>query len=350
MTTSLLIAIASASSRSTAIAMPPDQPGAAVVVAASPILPMESPPADTLRLFRSLVSDVLEACLPSPYPVVPDVVHVVLSASGDTPPILKEALLRELDTTALRHCKALTFDWIPRGQALRWAAHSEHAACAVIKVGSTAFVQAFPHERGRHSIRVGGWGALSGEDGGGYWLGRQLLYRAFREYDQRDSPSALITSLLARSDAPDIFALRQRLLSHGDPVRVRIAVANLASFIISSYAASQDALCKALISNAADHVLALFNEAARLTPSNAPSRRQPVLLHGAIVRYCTLFRSLITSALLDRLDVADVNLVQHTLLYGALRYGLSAASQPPRDLLTDIPEEYRPFLHVPMSQ
>ncbi|HEX2248033.1 MAG TPA: BadF/BadG/BcrA/BcrD ATPase family protein, partial [Arthrobacter sp.] len=45
--------------------------------------------------------------------------------------------------------------------------------------------------------RAGGWGHLLGDEGSGYWLGRELVRHALRRHDQGLEPDALTVALLA---------------------------------------------------------------------------------------------------------------------------------------------------------
>jgi len=57
--------------------------------------------------------------------------------------------------------------------------------------------------------RVGGWGALLGDEGSGYWIGLQGIQRAILGREGRGSPTALTERLLSRIGAwtpPEIFA------------------------------------------------------------------------------------------------------------------------------------------------
>jgi N-acetylmuramic acid 6-phosphate etherase len=63
----------------------------------------------------------------------------------------------------------------------------------VVVCGTGSIVRA---RRRQNSIKVGGWGHIGGDDGSGYWMGRQLLRRIFRSYDETGSTGVLTQSVL----------------------------------------------------------------------------------------------------------------------------------------------------------
>ncbi len=80
----------------------------------------------------------------------------------------------------------------------------------ILLVGGTGSV-AFARTPEGRVLRAGGWGAVVGDEGSGYWLGLQGLRAAFRSVDGRFAPTPLLEAALAHFGAPDPGALMDRL-------------------------------------------------------------------------------------------------------------------------------------------
>ena len=112
--------------------------------------------------------------------------------------------------------------------------------------------------RGSHR-RAGGWGDLIGDEGSGYWIGREALSETTRALDGRagseDFANRLLDHLgLGRGDLIAwVYGLRNR----------RSAIAALAVFV-DRLAASGDPTARAMIERAADHLCDQVEAAWRL--------------------------------------------------------------------------------------
>ncbi|WP_431028668.1 N-acetylglucosamine kinase [Lysinibacillus sp. LZ02] len=96
---------------------------------------------------------------------------------------------------------------------------------------------------GTKMVRAGGWGHRAGDEGSGYWLGRQVAKSIFRAADGRDEPTLLTNMVLHDQQLADVDALMnwlyradytnaqlaslgayvQQAIEQGDDVAVRIA-------------------------------------------------------------------------------------------------------------------------------
>lgn len=76
--------------------------------------------------------------------------------------------------------------------ALVGAIGERHGISVIAGTGSAAYGV---HRDGR-SLRQGGFGYLLGDEGSGYWLGREALAHVLREMDGRATPSALSRKIL----------------------------------------------------------------------------------------------------------------------------------------------------------
>jgi len=112
------------------------------------------------------------------------------------------------DTGAIaRHVRATrTEDWIVVNDVVAaWAAATgaEPGVGAISGTGSNVFGVG-PHGR---PWRVGGWGHLLGDEGGGYWLGIGSIRAALRDRDGSGPPTALSNAAVEFYSAESIEAL-----------------------------------------------------------------------------------------------------------------------------------------------
>lgn len=70
----------------------------------------------------------------------------------------------------------------------------------VVVVSGTGSI-AYGRDRNGRAARAGGWGYVLGDEGSGYWLGRQALRSVVRAADGRGQPTALTPRILAHYGA-----------------------------------------------------------------------------------------------------------------------------------------------------
>ena len=80
----------------------------------------------------------------------------------------------------------------------------------ILLVGGTGSVAITRTPSGR-SLRSGGWGAVVGDEGSGWWIGIQALHVAFQSADGRAPETPLLETALSHFHAPDPGALMDRL-------------------------------------------------------------------------------------------------------------------------------------------
>jgi N-acetylglucosamine kinase-like BadF-type ATPase len=86
--------------------------------------------------------------------------------------------------------------------------------CGVVLIAGTGAIAYGVNERGE-SYRADGWGSLLGDEGGGYWIGREGLRAAVRACDGRGPPTALRDLVLSRYGATDVHGLVRVVYEEG---------------------------------------------------------------------------------------------------------------------------------------
>ena len=118
--------------------------------------------------------------------------------------------------------------------------------------------------RGLHR-RAGGWGDLVGDEGSGYWLGREALGETTRVLDGRSRADVFARTVLDAIGVggPDLIDWIYHLENR------RASIAALA-VTVDGLAAAGDPVAQALVTRAADHLVEQVEAAWRSVGSSAP--------------------------------------------------------------------------------
>jgi N-acetylglucosamine kinase-like BadF-type ATPase len=111
------------------------------------------------------------------------------------------------------------------------------------------------------AARAGGWGHVIGDEGSGYWIGREALTAVVREFDGRGPQSGLTEAVLAHFGVPDATGLVHIVYNRDVPRR---HVATLGP-TVQRAALAGDAVARQILERAAEElVLAARSVASRL--------------------------------------------------------------------------------------
>jgi len=158
----------------------------------------------------------------------------------------------------------------------------------IVGTGSAAIAA-----RGRERYVVGGWGYWFGDEGSGYWLGREALAAVARAADARGAPTALAAALCERLGVDDARALLGALEQRGD---VRRAIASLADLVVQ-VAGAGDAQAVEIVERAAGDLAEMVAVAsARLQLGDG----FPLALAGGVACGSELLRQRLLAALAAR--------------------------------------------------
>jgi N-acetylglucosamine kinase-like BadF-type ATPase len=102
------------------------------------------------------------------------------------------------------------------------------------------------------AARAGGWGHMIGDEGSGYWIGREALAAVMRGADGRGPQTALASEILAHFQVADVSRLPRIVYDREMP---RMSVAALGP-IVQSVAAAGDAVATRILERAADELVA----------------------------------------------------------------------------------------------
>lgn len=146
--------------------------------------------------------------------------------------------------------------------------------------GSVSFAideKGLPHQ-------VGGWGYLLGDEGAGYWIGRESIRHALSVIESNASrtPDSLATLVLKEMDASDWNSVKSFVYS-----QERSKIAALSS-IVNKVAEKNDSDAILILNNAAAHLAELVNR----MDNQLVRKDLPVIFTGGLSNSQILYREL----------------------------------------------------------
>ena len=191
------------------------------------------------------------------------------------------------------------------------------AAPGVVIVAGTGSIAYGRDGRGR-AARAGGWGYVLGDEGSGYWIGRQALRAVVRASDGRGEETSLTGRILAHYRAARPSDLVREIYQGGWHPH---AIATLACEVDAA-AAEGDAVSQRILAiGALELADAATSVASRLSLTDCP-----VVLAGRILRSLAGLRDPVMARLGERLPQCRAEVLTVEPAVGAVRIALAAAS------------------------
>lgn len=133
-------------------------------------------------------------------------------------------------------------------------------APGIVIIAGTGSI-AYGRNAAGEAARAGGWGHMIGDEGSGYWIGRDALAAVMRAADGRGPATALTSDILAHFTVDDVSRLPRIVYDREVP---RMSVAALGP-IVQRVADQGDAVATRILERAAEElVLAAQSVASRL--------------------------------------------------------------------------------------
>ncbi|WP_068774064.1 N-acetylglucosamine kinase [Paenibacillus sp. FJAT-26967] len=167
------------------------------------------------------------------------------------------------------------------------------------------------------SARAGGWGYRVGDEGSGYWIGKQALIAVLQSLDGRRGPTALTDAVMP------FLGLRseEELYNWVYSTEYRVdTVARLAR-LVSEAEQGGDPAARSILEAGADE---LFH-AARAVIERLDMRAMPftLILQGGVLQNNMFMRSRLTNQLQDFAPSCNLEEVKREPIYGVITQGLS---------------------------
>jgi N-acetylglucosamine kinase-like BadF-type ATPase len=187
----------------------------------------------------------------------------------------------------------------------------------VIIAGTGSIV--YGRNSGGEAARAGGWGHMIGDEGSGYWIGREALAAVMRSADGRGPATELTPGILAHFEVADVSRLPRIVYDREQP---RMSVAALGPLVQGARAAG-DAVAARILERAADELmLAAHSVAARL---EMRGDEFTFYLAGGVFRVVPWLADELTRRLVEVAPRSQVELLTREPAVGAVWLALAEA-------------------------
>jgi glucosamine kinase len=189
---------------------------------------------------------------------------------------------------------------------------------AIVLIAGTGSICYGRNEDGR-AARAGGWGYILGDEGSGWWIGRQALSAVMRAGDGRGPATILTAGVLAHFAFEQVTDLVHEVY---DRDTGRRAVAGL-SRVVQAAADEGDVVARQIVADAADElVLAVRSVATRLEMRGL---QFPLVLSGSLFRVLPTLLSDVLVRLAEVAPRSQPKVLDVEPAMGAVRLALAEA-------------------------
>ncbi len=151
-----------------------------------------------------------------------------------------------------------------------------------------------------NSWQAGGWGPLLDDPGSSYWLGRQAMIAAVRDYDGRGEPTCLRELVMKELGLSAMHHILRKVELEG---MKRTEIAALARLVTTSAAAGDEVACNILRKGADELAMMVASVASKLEKLRTLSQI-PVVVTGGLTNAGEVFLEPLAKALSRRLPQA----------------------------------------------
>jgi N-acetylglucosamine kinase-like BadF-type ATPase len=192
-------------------------------------------------------------------------------------------------------------------------------APGIVIIAGTGSIVYGRDQRGA-AARAGGWGHMIGDEGSGYWIGREALAAVMRAEDGRGPATELTAAMLAHFDVGDVSRLPRIVYDRQSP---RVAVAALGP-IVQRATDAGDAVAMRILERAAEElVLAARSVATRLEMRGDPFA---FYLAGGVFRVVPRLARELQPRLIEVAPKSQVELLEQEPAVGAVWLALAEAN------------------------
>jgi N-acetylglucosamine kinase-like BadF-type ATPase len=190
--------------------------------------------------------------------------------------------------------------------------------CGLVVISGTGSI-AYARDAAGRAARAGGWGHLLGDEGSGYWIGREALAAVVRQYDRRGPPTALTAGVLHHFGLSSPTDLIHTMY---DPAIEHRALAMVARTVADA-ADAGDGVARGILTRAADELAAAAG--AALDALGMRDAAFPTVLAGSALRSMPLLAAEVTGRLASVARHSHVRLLDVEPAAGAVRLALAEA-------------------------
>jgi len=199
--------------------------------------------------------------------------------------------------------------------ALEAGAPGEAGIVVVSGTGSIAY----GHDGRGRAARSGGWGHMIGDEGSGYWIGKEALIAVVRHVDGRGPQTQLAPDILAHFHVATAAALLQIVYDRDVPRREVAALGP----VVQSARDAGDAVATEILDRAVDELV--LCAAAVVTRLDLGAEPFAIVLAGGAFRVVPWLKTALTDRLIARWPRAGVHLLDREPALGAVSLALATA-------------------------
>jgi len=191
----------------------------------------------------------------------------------------------------------------------------------IVVIAGTGSI-AYGRDAAGRAARAGGWGYVLGDEGSGYWLGRQALRAVVRASDGRGRPTSLTPRILDHFHVERAYDLVHQI--YGQDGGLKLSTIAALAACVESAAADADPVATDLIRLGAQELAA----AARSVALRLSLDSTAIVLAGGIFRAVPHMLAAVSSRLREILPLATVQPLTVEPALGAVRFALKLAVGP----------------------
>ena len=189
----------------------------------------------------------------------------------------------------------------------------------IVVIAGTGSI-AYGRDPGGRAARAGGWGYVLGDEGSGYWLGRQALRAVVRASDGRGQATSLTPRILEHFHVTRAYDLVHQIYGQEGGLKLS-TIAALAS-CVESAAAEADPVATDLIRLGAQELAGV----ARSVAQRLSMEQTTIVLAGGIFRAVPHMLAAVSAKLRELLPRATVRPLTVEPALGAVRFALKLAT------------------------
>lgn len=179
----------------------------------------------------------------------------------------------------------------------------------------------FAHDGNGKIVRAGGWGFQVGDEGSGYWIGKEAIRSVFRMFDGREKQTILAEKILHYLQFTDIEQLYNWVYKENDPVD---QVSRLAQ-VVEKACHEGDPVSKKILDQAVTELYDLLHTV--LLRSNIIETPFTLVLQGGVLKNIGYIREQLINRIEVKIPQARIFLSQVDPIDLIIERGLLAINQ-----------------------
>lgn len=225
-------------------------------------------------------------------------------------------IISQMVSTALSELGIQVEDLIVENDGFAALLGATRGGAGILIIAGTGSIAYGINETGT-TARAGGWGHRVGDEGSGYWIGKQAVQEALRAADGRAEPTQLTGHLLAHLGLDHVEALFNWAYSSDFSVEKTAELSQL----VSLAADAGDVAARRILQKASEE-LALAAQAV-IAKLQLDSRPFTMILQGGVLQKHDLLRGMVVEKIKSFAPLVRIDMENHEPIDGVIAKGLA---------------------------